>query len=94
MELGRYQLAMDYALHSSTSMVATYVAGVASLLKVVHPEWSMTVIWSTLVTIAYTIDNDGSIITSQSTLESRDILDTPLDFGAALYTLTRPWNQD
>ncbi|XP_039070026.1 subtilisin-like protease SBT3 [Hibiscus syriacus] len=73
-----YQLASDYALYSGTSMAAPHVAGVTALLKAVHPEWSPAAIRSALMTTAYTIDNNGTILTDQST----NLPGTPLDYGA------------
>ncbi|XVE70105.1 hypothetical protein DITRI_Ditri10aG0044800 [Diplodiscus trichospermus] len=73
-----YVLASDYALLSGTSMSAPHVAGVAALLKAVHPEWSPAAIRSALMTTADTIDNNGTTLTNQVT----GLPGTPLDFGA------------
>ncbi|KAE8674758.1 Detected protein of unknown function [Hibiscus syriacus] len=76
--LDNYQLASDYALYPGTSMAAPHVAGVTTLLKAVHPEWSPAAIRSALMTTAYTIDDNGTILTDQST----NLSGTPLDYGA------------
>ncbi|KAE8674759.1 putative Subtilisin-like serine protease 2 [Hibiscus syriacus] len=76
--IDNYQLASDYALYSGTSMAAPHVAGVTALLKAVHPEWSPAAIRSALMTTAYNIDNNGTILTDQST----NLPGTPLDYGA------------
>ncbi|XVF39908.1 hypothetical protein PTKIN_Ptkin01aG0070700 [Pterospermum kingtungense] len=76
--VGHYDLASDYALLSGTSMSTPHVAGVAALLKAIHPEWSPTAVRSALMTTAYTIDNNGSTLTNQPT----NLPGTPLDYGA------------
>ncbi|XWS21213.1 hypothetical protein CRYUN_Cryun30bG0036200 [Craigia yunnanensis] len=73
-----YALTSDYALLPGTSMSAPHVAGVAALLKAVHPEWSPAAIRSALMTTADTIDNNGTTLTNQVT----DLPGTPLDYGA------------
>ncbi|XWS14722.1 hypothetical protein CRYUN_Cryun35bG0033100 [Craigia yunnanensis] len=77
-QIGNYELASDYALLSGTSMSAPHVAGVAALLKAVHPEWSPAAIRSALMTTADTIDNNGTTLTNEVT----DLPGTPLDYGA------------
>ncbi|KDP41709.1 hypothetical protein JCGZ_16116 [Jatropha curcas] len=77
-ELGRYNLATDYALLSGTSMAAPHVAGVAALLKNIHPEWCPAAIRSAIMTTAYNTDNTGAILKDQWT----GLPATPLDFGA------------
>ncbi|XVE70106.1 hypothetical protein DITRI_Ditri10aG0044900 [Diplodiscus trichospermus] len=84
----RYDLASDYALLSGTSMSAPHVAGVAALLKAVHPEWSPAAIRSALMTTADTIDNNGTALTNQWT----GLPGTPLDFGAGHINPTKAMN--
>ncbi|MBA0837014.1 hypothetical protein Goarm_009199 [Gossypium armourianum] len=77
-QFGNYDLGSDYAFLSGTSMSAPHVAGVAALLKAVHPEWSPAAIRSALMTTAYTVDNNGTTLTNQFT----SLSGTPLDYGA------------
>ncbi|OMO78872.1 hypothetical protein CCACVL1_14028 [Corchorus capsularis] len=77
-EVGNYKLVTDYALSSGTSMAAPHVAGVAALLKAIHPEWSPAAIRSAMMTTAYTINNNGTALTNQLL----DLPGTPLDYGA------------
>ncbi|KAF5747008.1 subtilisin-like protease SBT1.7 [Tripterygium wilfordii] len=79
MMLPNYALATDYALRSGTSTAAPHVAGVAALLKAVHPEWSPAAIRSALMTTAHTVDNTGRRIGSQGFASYPS---SPLDFGA------------
>ncbi|GMI95185.1 Subtilisin-like Serine protease 1.7 [Hibiscus trionum] len=78
METGNYKLVTDYALYSGTSMAAPHVAGMAALLKAVHPEWSPAAIRSAMMTTAYNINNNGTSLTNQLL----NIPGTPLDYGA------------
>ncbi|KAG8654778.1 hypothetical protein MANES_05G175400v8 [Manihot esculenta] len=78
MKMDGYQIVTDYALLSGTSMAAPHVAGVAALLKCVHPEWSPAAIRSAIMTTAYVTDQSGTILKDQRT----GLTATPLDFGA------------
>ncbi|KAJ9186757.1 hypothetical protein P3X46_002295 [Hevea brasiliensis] len=78
MKMDGYDVVTDYALFSGTSMAAPHVAGVAALLKSVHPEWSPAAIRSAIMTTAYVTDQSGTILKDQQT----GLPATPLDFGA------------
>ncbi|XP_050227760.1 subtilisin-like protease SBT3.2 isoform X2 [Mercurialis annua] len=54
-----------YSLLSGTSMACPHVAGIAALIKSVHPNWSPAVIRSALVTTASQIGTDGRKIYSE-----------------------------
>lgn len=80
--VGSIPLETDYALSSGTSMAAPHAAGVAALVKAVHPDWSPAAIKSALITTANAHDNTGHVITNQ--LYPPFVLATPLDFGAGI----------
>ncbi|KAJ8775385.1 hypothetical protein K2173_023150 [Erythroxylum novogranatense] len=76
--LGRYGLSTDYTIMSGTSMATPHVAGVAAMLKNVHPGWSPAAIRSAIMTTSYVIDNTGKFLLDQAT----KIFATPLAYGA------------
>ncbi|KAJ8763268.1 hypothetical protein K2173_026169 [Erythroxylum novogranatense] len=78
MDIGKYDLATDYALYSGTSMATPHVAGLAALVKKVHTSWSPAAIRSSIMTTAYVVDNTHSVIRDQWT----GLPGTPLHFGA------------
>ncbi|KAJ8763376.1 hypothetical protein K2173_002259 [Erythroxylum novogranatense] len=71
-------LQTDYALVSGTSMSCPHVAGIAALLKAIHPDWSPAAIRSAMMTTAYVLDNTRGRIIDMTT----GVAGTPLDFGA------------
>ncbi|MEV7731774.1 S8 family serine peptidase [Streptomyces sp. NPDC088921] len=67
----------EQGLMSGTSMSAPHVAGLALLLRQLHPDWSPMEIKSALMTTATTKDNEGKPIQRQDGSAA-----TPLDYGA------------
>ncbi|KAL6332693.1 hypothetical protein AAG906_010033 [Vitis piasezkii] len=62
---------------SGTSMSCPHVAGVAGLLKTIHPHWSPSAIKSAIMTTASTSDNTKSPLKDSSSDKA-----TPLAYGA------------
>ncbi|EEF43472.1 Cucumisin precursor, putative [Ricinus communis] len=72
-----------YTLLSGTSMACPHVAGIAALIKSVHPNWSPAAIRSALVTTASQIGTDGMNIYSEGpTSKPAD----PFDIGGGHVT--------
>ncbi|GGW35815.1 S8 family serine peptidase [Streptomyces caelestis] len=67
----------QYAFLSGTSQASPQIAGLATLLKSLHPDWSPMEIQSALMTTATTTDNEGKPI---QRLDAGTA--TPLDHGA------------
>ncbi|KAL6844701.1 hypothetical protein ACP4OV_025360 [Aristida adscensionis] len=62
---------------SGTSMSCPHVAGVAGLLKALHPDWSPAAIKSAIMTTARVRDNTGRAMSNSSFLRA-----TPFGYGA------------
>ncbi|KAG8474107.1 hypothetical protein CXB51_033597 [Gossypium anomalum] len=71
-------LLTDYAIVSGTSMSCPHAAGIATLLKATHRDWSSATIRSAMMTTADVIDNANGRIIDMIT----GVAGTPLDFGA------------
>ncbi|MBO4258130.1 S8 family serine peptidase [Streptomyces griseorubiginosus] len=67
----------DQNIRTGTSMSAPHVAGLALLLRQLHPDWSPMEVKSALMTTGTTKDNDGKPIQRFGGTTA-----TPLDFGA------------
>ncbi|GJZ09493.1 subtilisin-like protease SBT1.7 [Tanacetum coccineum] len=76
--IGDDYLLSDYKLLSGTSMASPHVVGIAALLKSTHRDWSPAAIRSAMMTTAYILDNNQSIIMDMTTGEQGN----PLDYGA------------
>ncbi|PIN22915.1 Tripeptidyl-peptidase II [Handroanthus impetiginosus] len=71
-----------YAFESGTSMAAPHIAGIAALLKSLHPKWSPAAIRSALVTTAWTTDPySGEPIFARGDIPK---IADPFDYGGGL----------
>ncbi|KAM6591368.1 hypothetical protein CsatA_013973 [Cannabis sativa] len=78
-EVQSRSLFSDFNIQSGTSMAAPHVAGIAALIKSVHPDWSTAAIRSALMTTANPLDN------TQNPIQDEDNFEIPgLDTGSGL----------
>ncbi|MEV0223107.1 S8 family serine peptidase [Streptomyces sp. NPDC050704] len=71
-----------YDLISGTSFATPYIAGIAALLKSLHPDWSPSEIRSALMTTATTTDNSGEPMGRRELGRQDADSASPLDYGA------------
>ncbi|PIA43828.1 hypothetical protein AQUCO_01800105v1 [Aquilegia coerulea] len=74
-----------FAMISGTSMAAPHVAGIAALVKQMHPRWSPAAIKSALMTTAMTVDRADRPLQAQqySGSETMTLVPaTPFDYGS------------
>ncbi|KAE8696493.1 Detected protein of confused Function [Hibiscus syriacus] len=70
---------VKYNIFSGASMACPHVSGVVTLLRAVHPDWSISAIKSALMTTATLTDNSNNTIKDFRTY----IAANPFDFGAS-----------
>ncbi|RWR80841.1 subtilisin-like protein protease SBT3.3 [Cinnamomum micranthum f. kanehirae] len=70
-----------YTFKSGTSMATPHVAGIAALLKALHPDWSPAAIKSALITTASTTDEFGDPILAVGEPNNPA---TPFDYGGGI----------
>lgn len=68
---------VKYNILSGTSMSCPHVAGIAALLKIIHPDWSPAAIKSAIMTTAVVTNNKGSQMTDASGIPA-----TPFNYGS------------
>ncbi|SFO04099.1 PA domain-containing protein [Streptomyces sp. cf124] len=79
----------QYGFMDGTSMAAPHIAGLATLLKQLHPGWSPMAIKSALMTTATTTDNEGKPIARQTGKGDEVATATMLDYGSGSPRVTR-----
>ncbi|KAF9620621.1 hypothetical protein IFM89_013647 [Coptis chinensis] len=70
--------AVKYSFESGTSMACPHLAGIAALVKAIHPTWSSAAIRSALMTTATLRNNLGKVMTTE---ESGKVAN-PFNFGS------------
>ncbi|MGW0706641.1 S8 family serine peptidase [Streptomyces sp. NPDC002643] len=81
---GTGQFTGQFGFADGTSMASPHIAGLAALLKQLHPDWSPMEIKSALMTTATTKDETGDPIGRQGADSA-----TPLDYGSGTPVVTR-----
>lgn len=76
---------MQFNILSGTSMSCPHVAGIATLIKAVHPTWSPSAIKSAIMTTATMLDKKRKPIT----VDPNGRRGSPFDFGSGFVSPTR-----